>query len=263
MPDESRSLDSVHEEHDSQRHPVFHLSRWHQGDDRSGHDDVLLRQRASGKALLFLDGLQRQGVCPFEYGHRNRALKNFASSGFPRPLFPRGPVSSSRRCHWPDSNFVSKTITALHVVDKDKIVLSIPDKENIENDSDVLAKLVALRLGGSPAIKYRLMVEIPSKGNQQWKSLMDKSSRIVKEIRLGSMGLTGRQVEVLRGIVNGLRNKEISSLLHITERTVKFHVSRLLIKYNCTNRVELSDRCRDLAQEVVMAQLPPASVNDP
>jgi DNA-binding NarL/FixJ family response regulator len=158
---------------------------------------------------------------------------------------------------------VSKTITALHVVDKDKIVLSIPDKENIENDSDVLAKLVALRLGGSPAIKYRLMVEIPSKGNQQWKSLMDKSSRIVKEIRLGSMGLTGRQVEVLRGIVNGLRNKEISSLLHITERTVKFHVSRLLIKYNCTNRVELSDRCRDLAQEVVMAQLPPASVNDP
>ena len=50
--------------------------------------------------------------------------------------------------------------------------------------------------------------------------------------------LTPREMEVLALLSKGLPNKEISSRLYITERTVKFHVSSLLHKLGATNRTE-------------------------
>ena len=50
--------------------------------------------------------------------------------------------------------------------------------------------------------------------------------------------LTARETEVLQQLARGLQNKEIARELHITERTVKFHVSSLLAKLNAGNRTE-------------------------
>src|SRR5216684_4103852 len=47
-----------------------------------------------------------------------------------------------------------------------------------------------------------------------------------------SFQLTGRQQEVLRGVQQGLSNKEIGTSLNLSERTVKFHVSALLLKFD-------------------------------
>ena len=51
--------------------------------------------------------------------------------------------------------------------------------------------------------------------------------------------LTGRQKEVLDCLQRKLSNKEIGVQLNISERTVKFHVSALLAKFNVRDRVSL------------------------
>lgn len=51
--------------------------------------------------------------------------------------------------------------------------------------------------------------------------------------------LSARKHEVLEGILRNLSNKEIGQRLNITERTVKFHVSALLAKFNVPDRVSL------------------------
>jgi DNA-binding NarL/FixJ family response regulator len=50
--------------------------------------------------------------------------------------------------------------------------------------------------------------------------------------------LTEREGEVLQFMAQGLQNKEIASRLHISERTVKFHVSAILAKLGAGNRTE-------------------------
>lgn len=50
--------------------------------------------------------------------------------------------------------------------------------------------------------------------------------------------LTEREKSVLRLLAQGKRNKEISRVLFISERTVKFHMSALLKKLHASNRTE-------------------------
>ncbi len=50
--------------------------------------------------------------------------------------------------------------------------------------------------------------------------------------------LTPRQSEVLRLICDGLRNKEISERLNMTEKTVKTHVSAILATLGVLNRTQ-------------------------
>lgn len=51
--------------------------------------------------------------------------------------------------------------------------------------------------------------------------------------------LTRREREVLMAVFQGLANKEIADKLHISERTVKFHVSHLLAKFKARRRSDL------------------------
>lgn len=55
----------------------------------------------------------------------------------------------------------------------------------------------------------------------------------------GPAYLTRREREVLAAILQGLANKEIGEKLHISERTVKFHVSHLLAKFKAQRRADL------------------------
>lgn len=54
-----------------------------------------------------------------------------------------------------------------------------------------------------------------------------------------SVQLTRRQNEVLTCVIQNFTNKEIASRLNLSERTVKFHVSTLLEKFDVSTRVEL------------------------
>lgn len=51
-------------------------------------------------------------------------------------------------------------------------------------------------------------------------------------------GLTERELEILRLMVDGLSNPEIAKKLFVSRSTVKFHVSNILMKLGATSRTE-------------------------
>lgn len=55
------------------------------------------------------------------------------------------------------------------------------------------------------------------------------------------MPVTKRELQVLVLIKEGLTNEAIGNRLHITERTVKFHITSILSKLNVKNRTEAVD----------------------
>ena len=56
--------------------------------------------------------------------------------------------------------------------------------------------------------------------------------------RMSSSELTGRELEVLRQIVDGKSNKEIGNALNISEATVKSHINNLLSKLGVSDRTQ-------------------------
>jgi two-component system NarL family response regulator len=54
--------------------------------------------------------------------------------------------------------------------------------------------------------------------------------------RLGHGGLSAREIEVLKLIAQGKRNKEIADALGIAQETVQSHIKRLFVKLNVNDR---------------------------
>ena len=51
--------------------------------------------------------------------------------------------------------------------------------------------------------------------------------------------LSPRQQDILSGLAQGKSNKQIANDFHISEATVKMHVSTLLRLFNVQNRVQI------------------------
>lgn len=64
-----------------------------------------------------------------------------------------------------------------------------------------------------------------------------------RDHRLGRTVVSKREKEVLAALLDNLSNKEIGSRLHISERTVKFHISNLLAKFSVPTRQQLISIC--------------------
>jgi DNA-binding NarL/FixJ family response regulator len=70
------------------------------------------------------------------------------------------------------------------------------------------------------------------------------SSTQGRRLRMDSPNeLSRREKEVLSGLLENLANKEVADRLHISERTVKFHVSNLLAKFGVRRRADLILLC--------------------
>jgi DNA-binding NarL/FixJ family response regulator len=57
---------------------------------------------------------------------------------------------------------------------------------------------------------------------------------------LGHFGLTARELEIVKAVVQGMGNREISETLGISQFTVKHYMTRIFDKLLVTNRVELA-----------------------
>lgn len=68
----------------------------------------------------------------------------------------------------------------------------------------------------------------------QWLQLDEK-----RRESLSRLGLTSREREVLELLLRRLSNKEIGTILKISESTTKFHVSRIFRKLNVSSRADL------------------------
>jgi DNA-binding NarL/FixJ family response regulator len=62
-------------------------------------------------------------------------------------------------------------------------------------------------------------------------------------LRNSATELSRREQEVLVGLREKLANKEVADRLHISERTVKFHVSNLFAKFGVRRRADLILLC--------------------
>lgn len=51
--------------------------------------------------------------------------------------------------------------------------------------------------------------------------------------------LTKTEIEVLKLILDGMSNKEIENELYISHSTVTFHITNILKKSGCSNRIKL------------------------
>jgi DNA-binding NarL/FixJ family response regulator len=67
-----------------------------------------------------------------------------------------------------------------------------------------------------------------------------RASPAVPALRRRTPGLlTVRENEVLKLLCGGLANREIAKALHVSEKTVKFHVSNVLAKLDMRTRAQL------------------------
>src|SRR5262249_40845019 len=91
--------------------------------------------------------------------------------------------------------------------------------------------------GQSPR-DYVVMVEA---AHDSLEGLTEKAEKLLQAGHSvgSSVKLTRREEEVLGGVMRSLANKEIASMLNLSERTVKFHVSSLLAKFRVRGRMEL------------------------
>jgi DNA-binding NarL/FixJ family response regulator len=77
------------------------------------------------------------------------------------------------------------------------------------------------------------------KRNMALISKQAKSERLYRK-------LSTREVEVLRYLSNGKKNKEVAEALHLNEKTISTYKLRLLAKLNVTNLVDLVNKAKTL-----------------
>lgn len=64
-------------------------------------------------------------------------------------------------------------------------------------------------------------------------------SRQIESAKPAGAEVSRREQDIMDGLLLNLSNKEIANRLNISERTVKFHVSNLLTKFNVQRRADL------------------------
>ena len=77
---------------------------------------------------------------------------------------------------------------------------------------------------------------------------MERNKQVKKPA--GKMGLTLRQQKLMRLVAKGLTNKEIAGELHLSEYTVKNHMSRILNQLDAESRSEAVEAVRQCGYEM-------------
>lgn len=73
--------------------------------------------------------------------------------------------------------------------------------------------------------------------NQRNRNLNSEATEIDHQ-KIKDLGISNREHEVLVEMASGLSNREIGEKLHISESTIKTHVSNLLVKLNAKRRTQ-------------------------
>jgi DNA-binding CsgD family transcriptional regulator len=113
----------------------------------------------------------------------------------------------------------------------------------VEETSSLLA--VHCLLHSQEVSDFRIVLSV---GDNLMHLVSSRAHKLIKSCapELIPIQISLRQQQVLRGIFQNLRNKEIAAGMHVAERTVKFHVSALLQKFKVADRATLVQKVGDL-----------------
>jgi DNA-binding NarL/FixJ family response regulator len=129
----------------------------------------------------------------------------------------------------------------------DEVRRELPDTEvialtSVLEDASVVGAVQAGAIGyllkDTAADELRAAIKAAAEGQVQLAP--EAAARLVREVRVldSPEVLTERESEVLRCLGEGLSNKEIARELYIGEKTVKTHVSRVLMKLGVKSRTQ-------------------------
>jgi DNA-binding CsgD family transcriptional regulator len=92
---------------------------------------------------------------------------------------------------------------------------------------------------------FRIMVSV---GDDLLRLVMPRAQKLIDTCSsaLIPIRISTRQQQVLRGMFQNMRNKEIAAQMNVAERTVKFHVSALLQKFKVADRASLIQKVDEL-----------------
>jgi NarL family two-component system response regulator LiaR len=65
------------------------------------------------------------------------------------------------------------------------------------------------------------------------------------ESRVGELGITPRELEILEAMAAGLSNREIGERLFVSENTVKTHAARLFSKLDASRRTQAVQKAKE------------------
>ena len=118
------------------------------------------------------------------------------------------------------------------------LVTSMPEVSYIER-----AKAVGVDSFWHKEVQEQPLLEIMDR-TMAGESIYPTSMPVVRFGNIVSTELTGTEIEVLRELVSGASNKEISKRLYMSQSTVKRHISDMLEKTGFKSRLQLAIRAR-------------------
>jgi DNA-binding NarL/FixJ family response regulator len=146
--------------------------------------------------------------------------------------------------HRPDVTLMDLRLPGMSGVDSSRSIRAAHPRARCvvlttyEGDADIHRALEAGAQGyvikGMP---YQTLVEALQRVHQGGRFLPPPIARALAS-RMPDSELSAREQEVLSLLASGKSNKEIASALHITEATVKCHVSAILLRLNVGDRTE-------------------------
>ena len=118
------------------------------------------------------------------------------------------------------------------------LVTSMPEVSYIER-----AKAVGVDSFWHKEVQEQPLIEIMDR-TMAGESIYPTSMPVVRFGNIVSTELTDTEIEVLRELVSGASNKEISKRLYMSQSTVKRHISDMLEKTGFKSRLQLAIRAR-------------------
>src|SRR5205085_7766029 len=82
---------------------------------------------------------------------------------------------------------------------------------------------------------------VEEKGTLRIVTLHERAGLTIEDVRphLVARGVSGREIDVVGGVLQGMRNAEIAKLLYISEYTVKDHLKHVFAKLSASSRGDL------------------------
>jgi two-component system nitrate/nitrite response regulator NarL len=138
----------------------------------------------------------------------------------------------------------------------DRRIVALSDTPSDEQAIELMERGVAgfCHAYAGPAMLQQVSTVVSNEGLWIGPSLMQRLIRatIPRVERAGGeaddlSSLSKREIEVAQHVGNGASNKEIARSLHITERTVKAHLSAIFQKVGVRDRLQLAIFMRSIA----------------